>query len=137
MLAEVCFDSFVDPSFLDAWHDWIEYRKRHNRPYKNEKEARKGYEHLLKLSHNDPSQAADIVDQTIANGWQGLFPDKSNGTKSIATTDNATARAQSRDRLRTVAAGVLSQSTDKLLSLYARGGENPDTCRNQEENITQ
>lgn len=86
LFAEPLHESFVDPLFRDAWLDWTEYRRQHNRPYKNEREAKKGYEHLLKLSHNDPSQAADIVNQTIANGWQGLFPDKSNGTKSAIGT---------------------------------------------------
>lgn len=44
----------------------------------------------------------------------------------IATTDNAATRAQSRDRLRSLAAGVLSQNTDKLLSLYNGGCADSD-----------
>lgn len=44
----------------------------------------------------------------------------------IITTDTATTRAQSRNRLHTLASGVLSQSTDKLLSLYNGGDTNPD-----------
>lgn len=40
--------------------------------------------------------------------------------------DNASTRAQSRNRLRSLASGVLSQSTDKLLSLYNGGGTGPD-----------
>lgn len=51
-------------------------------------------------------------------------------TKPITTADNATARKESRDRLRSLAAGVLSQNTDKLLNLYNGGVANPDDCRN-------
>lgn len=44
----------------------------------------------------------------------------------IITTDTATTRAQSRNRLRALATGVISQSTDKLLSLYNGGDADPD-----------
>lgn len=42
------------------------------------------------------------------------------------TTDSAATRAQSRDRLRALATGVISQSADKLLSLYNGAGQNSD-----------
>ena len=126
--AEVVKDNFVDSRFEGIWQDWLEYRKAHNRPYKNEREAKKGYEHLLKLSNNDPLQAADIVNQTIANGWQGLYPDKSNGTRQ---TDNANTRLQSREQLRTLASGVLSQSSDKLYNLYYGSGINTDHSKDK------
>ena len=41
-----------------------------------------------------------------------------NRAKPITTTDDATSRAQSRSRLRSLATRVVSQSTDKLLNLY-------------------
>ena len=44
----------------------------------------------------------------------------------IITADTAVTRAQSRNRLRTLATGVVSQSADKLLSLYNGVGQNPD-----------
>lgn len=44
----------------------------------------------------------------------------------IITTDTATTRAQSRNRLRALATGVISQSTDKLLSLYNGSDTDPD-----------
>ena len=42
------------------------------------------------------------------------------------TADTATTRAQSRDRLRALATGVVSQSVDKLFSLYNGGSADPD-----------
>lgn len=42
------------------------------------------------------------------------------------TIDSAATRAQSRDRLRALATGVISQSADKLLSLYNGAGQNSD-----------
>lgn len=100
--------SFVDPQFAEVWQDWLEYRKRHNKTYANEKEAKKGYNRLLKLANNDPKQAADIVDQTIANGWQGLFPDKAtNGTRQQARPALAV-QANSYSELERAADAVLS-----------------------------
>jgi|GEM_PF-2534575 hypothetical protein len=49
-----------------------------------------------------------------------------NRTKPITTTDNAASRAESRERLRTLATGVVSQSTDKLFDLYNGSGTNSD-----------
>lgn len=43
-----------------------------------------------------------------------------------ASTDNAATRKEGRDRLRTLAAGVVSQSTGKLLDLYNGRLENAD-----------
>lgn len=40
--------------------------------------------------------------------------------------DTAVTRAQSRDRLRSLATGVVSRSADKLLNLYNGVGQNPD-----------
>lgn len=40
--------------------------------------------------------------------------------------DTAATRAQSRDRLRSLATGVVSRSADKLLNLYNGVGQNPD-----------
>lgn len=48
-----------------------------------------------------------------------------NRTRPITATDSATTRAQSRDRLRALATGVISQSADKLLSLYNDKGKDP------------
>lgn len=44
----------------------------------------------------------------------------------VAAPDSAATRRESRNRLRSLATGVLSQSTDKLLSLYNDKGKDPD-----------
>lgn len=50
-----------------------------------------------------------------------------NRTRPIASTDTPAARKASRDRLHRLATGVVSQSADKLLSLYDGVYSNPDT----------
>lgn len=64
---------FVAPEFAEPWQLWLDYRTETKRPYKSEKSERIGYEQLVKKSNNDPKQALEIVKNTIANGYQGLF----------------------------------------------------------------
>ena len=56
------------------WHpilkEWIEYRKSIK---KKLPDIRKTFEQIVKLSDNNIETAQKIIDQSIANGWQGLF----------------------------------------------------------------
>lgn len=119
-------NDYVAPAFAEAWNLWLDYRKEINNNYKTEQSKRIGYEQFIKKSGNDPEKAMEMVRNTIANGYKGLFPTKDNGTKPITTADNAAARKESRDRLRTLAGGVVSQSADKLLNLYNGGSRDSD-----------
>lgn len=59
------------PSNLNvgAWHRWVEYRKQIRRPIKPASIAAA----QRKLAGFGPDQVA-VVEQSIAQGWQGLFP---------------------------------------------------------------
>lgn len=56
------------------WHpiliEWIEYRKSIK---KKLPDIKKTFEQIVKLSGNNIEVAQKIIDQSIANGWQGLF----------------------------------------------------------------
>ena len=85
--------SFVAPEFTEAWDLWLDYRKETKRPYKSEKSERIGYEQLIKKSNNDPRQALEIVKNTIANGYQGLFalkdePKSKRNNPAVRSTDD-------------------------------------------------
>lgn len=128
--------SFVAPEFAETWRIFVEYRKEIRKPYKSESSERTAYNKMVEMANNDPIAARDMVERTILGQWQGLFPKDSHGTKPITSTDTAATRTQSRDRLRTLASGVLSQSADKLLDLYNGSGENPDTRQNKKPNLS-
>lgn len=66
--------------------EWLEYKKSIKHPYKNEMSVRKCYQNLLKMSNNDPVIAQEIVDQSIGNGWIGLFPLRN---KNYSTNNNS------------------------------------------------
>lgn len=126
-----CAIGYISPSFVAAeyreiWQKFIIYRKEIKKPYKSPASEQIAYNKMVEMAGNDPAVAKDMVERTILGQWQGLFPKNNNGTKTTTTTDNATTRAQSRDRLRSLATGVVSQSADKLLNLYNGVGQNSD-----------
>lgn len=57
----------------NAWDKWIQYRAAIKKPIKNESESA-AIKHLHKLSSGNIGNAEKIIEQSIANGWQGLFP---------------------------------------------------------------
>jgi hypothetical protein len=67
---------------LKAWHEWEVYRRGIKKPLKPPS-VRAAMRKLAKFGED---QAA-VVEQTIANGWQGLFPvgDRNGGGKSRKT----------------------------------------------------
>jgi hypothetical protein len=65
----------------EAWDRWVAFRKAIKKPIKSVSE----HAAKLKLSRFGNNQAA-VVDQSIANGWQGLFAIKQvKGEKPVKT----------------------------------------------------
>ena len=60
-----------------------------------------------------------------------------NRTRPAASADSSASRKESRDRLRSLAAGVVSQSSGKLLDLYNGGVKDSDNRQDQKQNIAQ
>lgn len=96
--------SFLEPNFIKPFFDWLEYKAERNEKYKSERSLRIAYNHLLKLSNGNPETAASIVEQSVANGWQGLFELKSNQYGS-----NRKTQQQINDEQRTIAASVVAR----------------------------
>lgn len=74
-----------------AWRNWKKYKKAEfNFKYKSEVSEDAAKKELLNLCRGDPGMAIKIIEQSIANGWKGLFNLKNNGTNkkdSGATAD--------------------------------------------------
>lgn len=100
--------SYVEQPFADTWRKFIAYRNEIHKPYKSEQSQRIAYHKMVELSDHDPEKAKDMVERTILGQWQGLFPNKDNGTKQ---QNNATPGKTSRyDSLRTATTTILQQS---------------------------
>lgn len=74
---ELLFD-FVEVAFKPVFMRFIEYRKEIGKPFKSQKGVEGCYAELKKLSGNNVQKAELIVQQSISNEYQGLFPLKKN-----------------------------------------------------------
>jgi len=64
--------SYINPDFVPKWKRWIAYRKEIKKPLQA-MSLKSAYEKLLKMAGGDYITAESIIEQSIANGWQGLF----------------------------------------------------------------
>lgn len=70
--------SFIDrEEYSGIMRQWLDYKREIKKQYKSDKSVKVCYDRLVKLSGGDPDIAAAIVEQSIGNNYQGLFPLKS------------------------------------------------------------
>ena len=78
---------FQEKEFLEAWDIWIEERAA-NRYKKYTERAEQGALHKLqKISNHDYKTAIAIINESISNGWRGLFAlkrDKQQGLPDLS-----------------------------------------------------
>lgn len=77
---------------LTAWGEWLNYRRKVlNKSYKSDRSERKGISKLLGIAGDDLVLQQKIIDQSIDEDWQGLFPLKtqqqSQGRRSITQVE--------------------------------------------------
>jgi hypothetical protein len=86
--------SFIAASFRPAIDIWLEYKKERKQSYK-QKGLEALYHKLVNLSNGDPHTAMLIVEQSMANNYQGLFELKggNNGNPASRPTDAQMLRA--------------------------------------------
>lgn len=81
----------IPGDFINAWTDWVLYKwEQFKFKYKSRKSEYKAMTHLMNISNKRVDIAIEIINQSIVNGWKGLFPLKnfSNGSAK----DNRTAK---------------------------------------------
>lgn len=61
--------------FQNSWKEWIDFRKEIKKPYKSQKSIEG---QLKTLSNFDDDIACYMIQQSINNQWQGIFPLKNN-----------------------------------------------------------
>jgi len=72
----------------EAWDEWVEYRTQEKKKKIGPMAAKKQQKFL---SQYPPPVQQEIVDASIMNSWQGLFPPKG---KDAGSTDKAMSNAQ-------------------------------------------
>ncbi len=72
--------------FKEAWTKWVEYRKEIKKPMK----ATTIREQLKMMAGwGSEQKCVQAIDKSIVNGWQGVFLDKTNKTKTLTNNDHA------------------------------------------------
>ena len=65
---------FNSDQFMNAWKEWeADRRERRIKPYTT-RGLQTALHRLQQISQNNEHTATQIIAQSIANGWQGLFP---------------------------------------------------------------
>jgi len=91
---------FDTDSFKKSWALWVDYRKTDlKKPIKSPRSEQMALKKLGELANQDEKTAILIIEQSIANGYQGLFALKTQRNGRINQPDNA-ARAE---KLRNIA----------------------------------
>ncbi len=74
--------------FSEKWAEWKKYKKiEHKFHYKSELSENMALKKLVKLSGNNESIAVQIIEESMAGGWEGFFElkNKNNGKAGIQT----------------------------------------------------
>lgn len=74
--------SVVSTELLDVVKDWLEYKKELGKEYQ-QKGFTAFYNKLLKLSGGDATKAKEIIEESKANNWSGIFSLKDNPSSKL------------------------------------------------------
>src|SRR3990167_490959 len=64
---------FMPNASKPIFQKWLDYKKDRKESYKSQASLRACYEKLKKLSNNNGKIAEEIINQSMANNWAGLF----------------------------------------------------------------
>lgn len=71
---------------LKTFQEYVDMRKRIKKPL-NEQSYPRFFSHLEKLCQSSDASPEDILNQSIVNGWQGIFELRRNGVKRFNDED--------------------------------------------------
>lgn len=117
--ARVREEEGIPEEFREIMGIWFAYKKERKETYKDKGSRAKCFARLYKLSGGSLAKAVEIVEQSMANNWAGLFELKTSGTRQQVPTvsDDITAtrkRMQDADQQ----AAQRAQADQHLNELY-------------------
>lgn len=74
--------SFVEPHLEDAFFRWLKYKQGRREKYKNQKSLKQCYDKMKKDCKGSSLIAMQMIDQSEANNYAGLFPLKTNNSNT-------------------------------------------------------
>lgn len=89
---------FISTDWELLWKGWADYKKTEHRDgYKSAKTEQVAINKLVEMSGGDLTKAQEIVKQSIANRWKGLFTIKQNA--NVTTKSNFDVYQERREQL--------------------------------------
>jgi hypothetical protein len=81
---------FTEQTFIDKWQEWLLYRKERKLANYVPRGLKGTFTMLKNISANNPETAIAIIQQSMDNNYQGLFPLKTlnNVTTNIQPNSN-------------------------------------------------
>jgi len=73
--------NYIKEDFLPIFNRWLKYKKDKKQSYKGEDSIETAYKKLYKLADGKPEKAKEVVEQSLANNWAGLFSLKEESQK--------------------------------------------------------
>ena len=64
---------FVEDNFKEAFYDWLDYKKGKGKKYRTQKSLEAAYKKLKECANGNAVVAKAVVEQSMANNWDGLF----------------------------------------------------------------
>ena len=76
---------FNGAAFTEVWNEWIQFRKENKFKKYVPIGLKKTFSMLFRISDGDEQTAIAIINQSMEQGYQGLFPLKQNNGAIIKT----------------------------------------------------
>ena len=80
---------FNSKEFNEIWDIWIDERKQQKRKQYTQRGEQATLHNLQKISNNDEKTAIKIIQQSITQGWQGLFALKGGANRNKLNAEQA------------------------------------------------
>lgn len=85
---------FDSNEFISSWDIWKDYKKKEfNFNYKTPQSEQAAIKKLNKLASGIEANAIDIINESMANGWKGLFKQNNNGITETITEQAGIAKS--------------------------------------------
>ena len=77
--------SFIGEEIIEYWDLWKDYKsKQFKFNYKTVQSEQAAFDDLVRLSEKNCQNAIEIIKQSMANGWKGLFELKTSPNKPLS-----------------------------------------------------
>lgn len=90
---------FKSEPFKKAWEEWLQYRKEKRIPKYTDRGLKHAFKHLQDISFHNEVNAIKILEQSMGNGWQGLFQLKNGALSTSHVQKNPQERSRYQQQL--------------------------------------